>query len=131
MKVENKDIIITDPCYITKEGDWEKCGYGDNIKILGITNHLTSSTGIGDWAWEVVNIDNGEVIGKFCADAGMTSVFELDEVLDYNPDFDYHLERTWTTTLIKNFIGEITSYFDGDGMLVIIGKGNVNFRSVG
>lgn len=32
-------------------------------------------------------------IGGFCADAGMVAVFLLDEVLKYNPNFDYHINR--------------------------------------
>lgn len=36
---------------------------------------------------------NIEKIGYFCADAGMVAVFLLDEVLKYNPDFDYHINR--------------------------------------
>lgn len=59
------------------------------------------------------------------ADAGMVAVFLLDEVLKYNPDFDYHINREWTTTLIKDFDGEINYYVDDDAH--IIGVGNVNF----
>ena len=39
MKVENKTIIITDPCYIInkkQDSDWEKCDFGDNMEALGI-----------------------------------------------------------------------------------------------
>lgn len=68
---------------------------------------------------------NIEKIGHFCADAGMVAVFLLDEVLKYNPDFDYHINREWTTTLIKDFDGEINYYVDDDAH--IIGVGNVNF----
>lgn len=68
---------------------------------------------------------NIEKIGYFCADAGMVAVFLLDEVLKYNPDFDYHINREWTTTLIKDFDGEINYYVDDDAH--IIGVGNVNF----
>lgn len=57
------------------------------------------------------------------SDAGMVAVFLLDEVLKYNPDFDYHINREWTTTLIKDFDGEINYYVDAH----IIGVGNVNF----
>ena len=32
------------------------------------------------------------VLGSFCADAGMATVFLLDEVLKHNPDFDYHIK---------------------------------------
>lgn len=61
------------------------------------------------------------------ADAGMVAVFLLDEVLKYNPDFDYHINREWTTTLIKDFDGEINYYVDDEDDAHIIGVGNVNF----
>lgn len=70
---------------------------------------------------------NIEKIGHFCADAGMVAVFLLDEVLKYNPDFDYHINREWTTTLIKDFDGEINYYVDDGDDAHIIGVGNVNF----
>ena len=53
------------------------------------------------------NTDTKEPIGSFCADAGLVSVFLLDEVLKYNPDFDYHINKPWTTTLIKDFKGTV------------------------
>lgn len=65
-------------------------------------------------------------IGEFRADAGMVAVFLLDEVLKYNPNFDYHINRLWTTTLIKDFDGEVEYYIDDAGAH-IIGTGNVNF----
>ena len=70
---------------------------------------------------------NIEEIGHFCADAGMVAVFLLDEVLKYNPDFNYHTNREWTTTLIKDFDGEIDYYVDDEDDAHIIGVGNVNF----
>ena len=45
----------------------------------------------------------------------------------YNPDFDYHINREWTTTLIKDFDGEINYYVDDEDDAHIIGVGNVNF----
>ena len=40
MKVENKTIIITDPCYICKtDEDWDKCEYGDKMEML---EHITN-----------------------------------------------------------------------------------------
>lgn len=102
------DIIITDPCYIIKKDseDWRKCDYDDKIADASL---------------------NIEKIGYFCADAGMVAVFLLDEVLKYNPDFDYHINREWTTTLIKDFDGEINYYVDDEDDAHIIGVGNVNF----
>jgi len=71
------------------------------------------------------------ILGSFCADAGLVSVFLLDEVLAYNPDFDYHLNKNWTTTLIKDFDGdiEITHRDTGNDEeeVSVVGKGNINF----
>lgn len=101
------DIIITDPCYITKDGDWSVCGYGENMEKLGIHKYICRDTLYGDWSCTTFNTDNNTVLGEFCADAGLVAVFDLAEILAYNPDFDYHTERTWTTTLIKNFKGTV------------------------
>jgi len=111
------DIIITDPCYIIRaehhntklitKDDWKACGYGENMEMLGINNYICRDTLYGDWSCTTFNSDTKEPIGEFCADAGMVAVFLLDEVLKYNPDFDYHKEKSWTTTLIKNFKGTV------------------------
>lgn len=147
IKMEFKgDIIITDPCYIIKEDsrdDWSRCNYGDRMNDLGITNYLCRDTIYGDWICNTYNNDTKESMGEFCADAGLVSVFLLDEVLKYNPNFDYHINRPWTTTLIKDFDGEINisvvpyeyEYENDDGEKVIekdeevrvIGTGNINF----
>lgn len=102
------DIIITDPCYImnhNNKDDWSKSDYGDNMEALGIKHYLTRDTLYGDWSCTTFNSDTDGEIGEFCADAGLVSVFLLDEVLQYNPEFDYHINRPWTTTLIKDFKG--------------------------
>ena len=70
---------------------------------------------------------NLKVLGKFCADAGLVAVFLLDEVLKYNPDFRYHINKPWTTTLIKDFDGEIEYYLDKETSAHILGTGNINF----
>ena len=140
------DIIITDPCYICKDEDWEKCEYGENMEALEIKNYICRDTLYGDWSCTTFNSDTGEKIGEFCADAGMVAVFLLDEVLKYNPEFDYHINRPWTTTLIEDFDGEAefevvhsegeyeedTEYWNkGDKWendeVQVIGKGNINF----
>lgn len=112
------DIIITDPCYIIRakhhgtepitKNDWEACGYGDNMEALGIHNYLVRDTLYGDWSCTTFDKETKKPIGEFCADAGLVGVFLLDEVLKYNPDFNYHIERPWTTTWIKNFKGVIS-----------------------
>lgn len=146
------DIIITDPCYMIEgDKDWDKCNYGQNMEALGFTNYLSSETYYGDWSCTVSKIefydlidsdyeeeimfDIKDEIGEFCADAGMVGVFLLDEVLKYNPEFNYHIEKPWTTALIKDFDGyisfETTEVWDGDYYkeLKILGLGNINFIS--
>lgn len=123
------DIIITDPCYICKGDDWYECRFGDRMDILGLKTFICRNTIYGDWSCTTYNSKTKEEIGEFCADAGMVAVFLLDEVLKYNPDFDYHTERPWMTTLIKDFDGEVC--FDVvDGEVRVVGKGNIDFVGV-
>lgn len=110
--------------------DWEYCDYGESMENLGLKTFLCESTIYGDWSCTTFNSDTKEPIGRFCADAGQVAVFLLDEVLKYNPKFDYHLNRKWTTTLIKDFHGTVELHLeDGeDGKEVtVVGRGNVNF----
>ena len=61
----------------------------------------------------------------------MVGVFVLSEVLEYNPLFNYHIERPWTTTLIKDFDGDIwfeveeeyNEEYGYDYSVHVIGKG--------
>ena len=103
------DIIITDPCYIMKDNkDWDKCDCGDHLELLGIEHFMTRDTIYGDWSCTVFDLNNKhEELGEFCADAGRVSVILLDDVLRYNPNFNYHTERPWTTTLIRDFKGTV------------------------
>lgn len=124
------DIIITDPCYImAKDEDWEKCEYGDYIGALGIKNYICRDTIYGDWSCTTFDSDTKEEIGEFCADAGMVAVFLLDEVLKYNPNFNYHAERPWTTAWIKDFDGDVNIEVVNDDEVVVVGKGNINFET--
>ena len=101
------DIIITDPCYIAKDNDWpdflDDAYDGENA----IRNFIERDTIYGDWSCTTFDMITKKPIGKFCADAGMVGVFLLSEVLEYNPLFNYHTEKPWTTTLIKDFDGDI------------------------
>lgn len=102
------DIIITDPCYIMKEDDdWATCAYGENMEALGVTHYMTRDTLYGDWSCTTFDTDTKEAIGEFCADAGLVSVFLLDEVLKYNPDYDWHITKPFTATVIKDFKGTV------------------------
>lgn len=114
------DIIITDPCYVVSyehgitDDDWRTCDYGDSMEKLGINHYMTRDTLYGDWSCTTFNTDTEEEIGSFCADAGLVSVFALDEVLKYNPDYKYIDD--WSVTYIKDFKGTvqfIVVYTDG------------------
>lgn len=115
-----------DKWYKENPDDWEVCNYGSDMKALGIKNYISRNTIYGDWSCTTFNIDTNEPIGEFCADAGMVAVFLLDEVLKYNPDFDYHINRPWTTTWIKDFDGDV-KFEKIYGEVRVVGKGNVNF----
>lgn len=144
----NGNVIITDPCYIVRndcehEDDWENCNFGQNMEALGIHAYLTRETMCGDWSCATINSDTGETIGYFGADAGMVSVFLLDEVLAYNPDFKYD-ENSWSATLVRDFHGtieirvvnerrneeeNITETYE-QKCVQIVGTGNINFYTV-
>lgn len=101
--------------------DWEKSNCGYDLDKIGITNYMTRSTLYGDWTCITYNLDTKEEIGEFCADAGLVSVMSLEEVLKYNPDFDYHINKTKSTTWIRDFKGTVqfvvkcrTSLYDAD-----------------
>lgn len=112
------DIIITDPCYVIKNDDWHD--FLDNHLWVQEDTHdnfdkyfyrgmdfIARDTLYGDWSCTVFDMDSSEAIGSFCADAGLVGVFDLKQVLAYNPGFDYHTERIWTTALIKDFKGTV------------------------
>jgi len=103
--------------------DWDD--FSRAMHDTGIKNYIMDSTGVGDWSCETVNKDTGEIIGRFCADSGEVGVFLLEDILRYNPSFDYHLTKPFTTTLIKDFNGEV--WLEIGDNTVVKGKGNVNF----
>lgn len=87
--------------------DWEKSEYGDSLNVLGINHFMTRNTIYGDWSCTTYNTDTRRKIGSFCADAGLVSVILLDDVLKYNPSYDDHINKKWTTTWIKDFKGTV------------------------
>lgn len=107
------DIIITDPCYVLvhdekhHRDDWERCEYGKEMENLGFKNYMTRDTIYGDWSCTTFDSVSGEPIGHFCADAGLVSVFLLEDILRYNPEYNDYLEKKWTATWIPNFKGAV------------------------
>lgn len=87
--------------------DWALCNCGFEMEKLGIHHYMTRDTLYGDWSCTTFDCDTKKEIGKFCADAGLVSVILLEDVLKYNPGFDNHLNKVWTTTWIKDFKGTV------------------------
>lgn len=136
---EHEDIVITDPCYVlnNNEGhnnDWDKCNYSKEMEKLGSFTkgkYVTADTIFGDWSCDTVDSDTGKVIGQFCADAGLVSVFSLKEIKEYNPDYNPY-EKPWCATVIKDFTGDIClkTKFNKESIefeRYVEGKGSVNF----
>lgn len=136
------DIIITDPCYVMKQStswedrDWSKCRHGSDMGVLGLGNSLVSDTVYGDWSCTVFegktpkpgSNRRPKKLGEFCADAGLVAVFKLKDVLQYNPEFNYHIEKPWTTALIKNFKGNIRIVYNKRlDMVQVLGFGSKPF----
>lgn len=121
------------------KSDWHDCNFGSNFEIFGIKNYMTRDTIYGDWGCKVFNSDTEEYIGDFCADAGLVSVFLLDEVRAYNPGIDKWIaEHYWCATVIKDFHGDVhfrvyeePYEYEGemhiDRSVIVEGIGNINF----
>lgn len=130
--------------------DWDKCSYGENFESLGITHYISEPTIYGDWSCTTYKISgdpqevvdklaeayrNGEdysvscsELGNFCADAGLVSVFLLDEVRKYNPGIDEWIaSHSWCVTTIPDFNGIVEYHVDKNGEAHIVGTGNINF----
>ena len=118
--------------------DWERCGCGEDMSVLGFKNYLTSQTYYGDWGCTTFEKESKKILGQFCADAGMVGVFLLEEILKYNPKFDLHLFPNHAATVLKNFDGEVV--FEKESEIVeyngrkyedielhVVGHGNINF----
>lgn len=136
-----------------EKDDWSRCDCGYNMEALGISTYFTEDTIYGDWGcstykiaedpYKVINNfveaeEKGEdyridcfKLGNFCADAGLVSVFLLDEVRKYNPDIDKWIaSHSWCVTIIPDFVGEVNYYVDKNKEAHIIGIGNINFFTI-
>lgn len=136
-----------------EKDDWSRCDCGYNMEALGISTYFTEDTIYGDWGcstykiaeypYKVINnfVEAEEKgkdykidcfkLGDFCADAGLVSVFLLDEVRKYNPDIDEWIaSHDWCVTTIPDFVGEVNYYVDKNKEAHIIGIGNINFFTI-
>lgn len=132
LEFNNEDVLITDPCYITKGNNWEKSNYGENFEVFGMSKYAAKSTLYGDWSCTVFDKDSEKPIGEFCADAGMVAVFSLDEVkkfLNHEAE-EWAKEHTHYATILKNYTGKIqikTDCNDYEFFRYVEGIGSVNF----
>lgn len=66
--VEKSNVIITDPCYVSKTSDWDSKKFDyESLSIdpsLGFSEYLWKETGFGDGVWKVSEIKGGIVSGN-------------------------------------------------------------------
>lgn len=144
------NIYITDPSYIAKGEDWME-GFDPLMESSDCPEFSASiirSTGTGDGRWTVYEpmcpenqtnssicalIDKGDyrgckVIGEFSVDSASACVVYQHEVDAYNPSFmAVFKDKPHCWTLIRDFEGEVETYYDADEELHFVGIGNRYF----
>ena len=118
--------------------DWRKCKFGRNMSVLGFTNYEYSPTLLGNWSCTTFNKDTGEKLGYFCAESSSVAVFELDEVIKYNPNIiEWLKNNSHTATIISRFTGNVNvvtrTTLEGKmsfDYVTVIGRGSVNFYTL-
>lgn len=125
MKVENENIVITDPCYVLKEEDMDKYvdDHDDTFLKEYFRDFIIADTGIGDWSNSVYM--NDEKIGDFAADAGMVFVCTLSDLLNYREDAEQKIKflQPRCLTIVPDFTGDITVE-RRNKLAVVVGKNN-------
>ena len=132
-------ILITDPCYIMHKEHWEHyCNlcFDENYKKTGkesitISEYLQKyhnfgevvggSTGFGDWTNSVKNLETGEVLGSFCADAGMVICCTMSDLMNYNPsimDKIIDLESKGGLAVVTDYTGEVIYELDKNWAMI-------------
>lgn len=170
---ESRSIIIIDPSYIAKKGewgkgevfDWEESSvtsslFSDYIWLDGVpevvsdvlevkkrlnevglinlvNDHASALNNYGNFSEEEeksildeVEIQS-DIIGSYTTDSGCIGVFYLDEVLNYNPEFQTGLSNRYYT-IINDFTGRIIVHeiFDFGGSKHVLGLGNKTFYTI-
>lgn len=141
------NIYITDPSYIAKSEDWMEVFNPliESIDCPEFSASIIRSTGTGDGRWRVYEptsiknpaysslcalIEKGDyqncnVIGEFCVDSASACVVYQHEAVKYNPLFmAEYKDKSHCRALLKDFNGEVETYYDSDGELHFIGIGD-------
>ena len=79
-------IVIGDPCYFVKEEDWELCEFGDRMDKIGFSDYMTIR--FPDDPQVVIDEKTGDLFGGICQDSGYIVVVYLDELKEYNADYE-------------------------------------------
>jgi len=116
MKFNNETLIITDPCYVIPDEiyhNWlnsdvfdDNCDYEHESVINGV-EFIWSGTIYGDWSCTTFDANTEEVLGHFCADAGLVAVFKYEDVLKLCPNF-FNEYREHCYTKINNYTGDVS-----------------------
>lgn len=139
---ENPDYTLCSVPYMKGHQNSYILPSKNSLTSLGISKSLVGSTIYGDWSCTTIDVATNEVIGQFCADAGMYIIASLEDILKYNPGFEeWRDKHPWCVTTIPNFSGwvEVTpvlySYTHKEGMtsleksIRINGYGSINFTT--
>lgn len=126
------NVVITNPTNVIRsKDDWKLCEYGKDLDKLGFKKYITFNGGMDSKAF-VLNTHTFEKLGEFCSDSNIVTIFLLDEIKKYNPEFkflDYDV-------LINDFDGDIQleelSLFEGLDIksYTVKGNGNIDFNTV-
>lgn len=116
------------------QSDWDRSDYGRDLKCLGFKNFIISELGYQYGSYGVYESNTRSYIGQFCSDSGLVGVFELDEVLSYDENFDKFNTMPYAVCFIPNYAGKIAFVNNNDESgieadIEIIGKGNIDFYS--
>ena len=129
MNVENDTLIITDPCYLMKDEDWDEYtnlafAKSPVYRTLSLDEYLrknhnfgeviAADTGYGDWSNKVYESNTGAVLGEFTADAGMVIVCTASDLTNYGYDREKFLDlvERGCIAIIPNFTGTVELHYE-------------------
>ena len=116
------------------QSDWDTSDYGKHLENIGFHNVIVSDMGYQYGSYSVYESSTNSFIGQFCSDSGLIGVFNLDEILRYDEDFDKFNTMPWAVCFIPNYVGTIAFINNNDGKGIesdirIVGTGNMKFYS--
>lgn len=111
-------IIITDPAFIfiTKINNemvflqkaWERAYCGTKLELFGFKNFICEEITSGESFYELYINKKRTPSGYFTSKTGIIGVFQLDEIIKFNPYFmDYYNYHMEDFAVINNFDGDV------------------------